>query len=316
LSGRELIEELKLVFINEPAEHDGGKVMKLRNLTKTIGITGLSLAALLGVAQVSNAQGRRVTNNNGDRTVKRQQDWNRGSGQTTDRQDTARTTQRQDTGRTQRQDTSRQDSTRYGSRQTTDRQNTVGNDRGINGQDRWRADQQRQGQLRQEQLRLERERLERERANNNRYNDRDRNNDRYRNNGYYGNNNGYYGNTGVYGQRYRINRGGSYYQTDYRGYSLLRQAMSYGYEQGYREGQMDRQRRRNGGFYNSSIYRSGNFGYQSWVDSGQYQYYFQQGFQRGYEDGYYSRYNYGYYNNGTFTILGSIVDSILRFEQY
>ena len=61
----------------------------------------------------------------------------------------------------------------------------------------------------------------------------------------------------------------------------------------------------------SNVYRDGTIGYQSFVDRGEYQYYFQQGFQRGYEDGYNSRYVYGYNNGGTLQALGSVVGSIL-----
>jgi hypothetical protein len=49
------------------------------------------------------------------------------------------------------------------------------------------------------------------------------------------------------------------------------------------------------------------------VDLNEYQYYFREGFRRGYEDGYYGRYQYGSYSNGNYSILGAILDSILRF---
>jgi len=47
------------------------------------------------------------------------------------------------------------------------------------------------------------------------------------------------------------------------------------------------------------------------VDLGEYQYYFREGFRRGYEDGYYSRSRYGSYSNGTYSILGTILEQIL-----
>lgn len=117
--------------------------------------------------------------------------------------------------------------------------------------------------------------------------------------------------------RYRVYRNGSWYNTDSRGAELLRQAVNNGYRQGYNEGRRDRANRRGSTYYNNSnIYRSGNYGYQSYVDSSQYRYYFQQGFQRGYEDGYYSRNQYGYSSNGTFNILGNILSGILNIQSY
>lgn len=117
---------------------------------------------------------------------------------------------------------------------------------------------------------------------------------------------------------YRVYRGGSYYQTDYRGAELLRQAVNQGYQQGYRQGQQDRQYRRSGGYYGSNTYRSGTYGYQSYVDRSQYQYYFQQGFQRGYQDGYNSQMRYGYRSGSSnaVNIIGSILGSILNIREY
>ena len=115
---------------------------------------------------------------------------------------------------------------------------------------------------------------------------------------------------------YRIYRNGSYYQTDYRGAELLRQAVNEGYRQGYRQGQLDRRYGRNGGYYGSTIYRNGTYGYQTYVDRGQYQYYFQQGFERGYQDGLYSQTQYGYYSGGRWNILANILGSILNIQPY
>jgi flagellar biosynthesis/type III secretory pathway protein FliH len=116
--------------------------------------------------------------------------------------------------------------------------------------------------------------------------------------------------------RYRVYRNGSYYQTDSRGADLLRQAVNRGYQQGFQAGQADRRGRRGSNYNNSSIYRSGNYGYQSYVDSRQYQYYFQQGFERGYQDGFNSRRQYGTNNNGSLNILGSILQGILNIQQF
>jgi len=153
--------------------------------------------------------------------------------------------------------------------------------------------------IRLEQQRLEQIRLQNQRNRGNVYS----NNDRYNNNRNSNN-------------RYRVYRNGSYYQTDDRGAELLRQAVNRGYQQGVRAGQADRSGRRQGRYDNNSIYRSGNYGYESYVDSSQYQYYFQQGFERGYQDGYNSRYQNGSNNNGTFNILGTILQGILNFQQF
>jgi hypothetical protein len=117
----------------------------------------------------------------------------------------------------------------------------------------------------------------------------------------------------IQAMRYRVNTNGRYYETDERGAQLLRQAVNSGYQQGFRAGQMDAQRRSRYGYDRQSQYRSGTYGYQSYVDRSQYQYYFQQGFQKGYEDGYYRRNQYG--NSGT-SILGSILSNILNIQQY
>ena len=116
--------------------------------------------------------------------------------------------------------------------------------------------------------------------------------------------------------RYRVFRNGSWYNTDQRGADLLRQAVQEGYRQGFQAGRSDRNRRVGLNWGGSSIYRSGNYGWQSYVDRSQYQYYFRQGFERGYQDGYNSRYQYGSNNNGVANILGSILGSILNVQRY
>lgn len=136
------------------------------------------------------------------------------------------------------------------------------------------------------------------------------------NTGYY--NNGY--NTGVVydrnnGRMYRVYRNGSYYSTDYRGAELLRQAVNNGYRQGYSQGVNDRQYRRRYSYSDDGLYRSGTWGYQSYVARDQYQYYFQQGYQRGYEDGYRSTRRYGYQSGNAYNILGSVLNTILNIAQ-
>jgi hypothetical protein len=116
--------------------------------------------------------------------------------------------------------------------------------------------------------------------------------------------------------RYRVNRNGSYYNTDQRGAELLRQAVRSGYEQGLRAGQNDRNSRRRSSWTSNSEYRSGSYGYDSHVARNQYQHYFQQGFQKGYQDGYNSRSQYGSNNNGSGSILGTILNQILNIQPY
>ncbi len=116
--------------------------------------------------------------------------------------------------------------------------------------------------------------------------------------------------------RYRVNRNGQWYNTDNRGAELLRQAVNQGYRQGIAAGRNDRNRRAGMNWGGSSVYRSGTYGYQSYVERSQYQYYFQQGFQRGYQDGYNSRQQYGTNNGGALNILGSILGSILNIQRY
>ncbi len=114
---------------------------------------------------------------------------------------------------------------------------------------------------------------------------------------------------------YRVYRDGSYYQTDYRGAELLRQAVNRGYQQGYQQGQRDARYSRNSDYYGNNVYRSGTYGYQSYVDRSQYQYYFQQGFERGYEDGFNNQYRYGYRSSNGLNILSTILNGILNLSQ-
>ena len=116
--------------------------------------------------------------------------------------------------------------------------------------------------------------------------------------------------------RYRVYRNGSWYNTDNRGADLLRQAVNEGYRQGFAAGRSDRNRRVRLNWGGSSVYRSGSYGYQSYVDRSQYQYYFRQGFERGYQDGFNSRYQYGSNNGGSMNILSSILGSILNVQRY
>jgi hypothetical protein len=67
---------------------------------------------------------------------------------------------------------------------------------------------------------------------------------------------------------------------------LLRQAVNYGYQEGFRAGEADRQDRWRSNYRDSYAYQDANYGYNGYyVDRGDYNYYFREGFRRGYEDG-------------------------------
>ena len=114
---------------------------------------------------------------------------------------------------------------------------------------------------------------------------------------------------------YRYSRGGRYYETNQYGVDLLRKAVNYGYEEGYRAGMADRRDRWAFDYQDSYAYQDGNYGYGGfYVERDDYNYYFREGFRRGYEDGYNSRYQYGRYSNGRGTMLGAVLSVILNFE--
>jgi hypothetical protein len=83
--------------------------------------------------------------------------------------------------------------------------------------------------------------------------------------------------------------------------SVIGVIVYYGYEQGFRSGQADRQDRWQSGYQDSYAYQDANYGYgRYYVDQSDYNYYFREGFRRGYEDGYDSRHQYGRYSNGKY----------------
>jgi len=126
---------------------------------------------------------------------------------------------------------------------------------------------------------------------------------------------GSYYNSLIY--NYRYNRGGSYYYTSSYGASMLRRALNDGYAQGYEAGQADRYDDWDFDCDNSYGYQDASYGYDGYyIGLGEYQYYFRQGFRRGYEDGYYGRYQYGYYNGGRRSLLGTILKGILSISLY
>jgi len=122
-----------------------------------------------------------------------------------------------------------------------------------------------------------------------------------------------YNDYGPYNYRYR--RGGSYYETNRYGAEQLQRAINDGYGEGFQAGQADRQ---DGYGFNPEEaygYQDASYGYDAYyVDLSEYQYYFREGFRRGYEDGYNSRSQYGRYSNGSYSILGTILEQILGLQ--
>jgi flagellar biosynthesis/type III secretory pathway protein FliH len=114
---------------------------------------------------------------------------------------------------------------------------------------------------------------------------------------------------------YRYSRGGSYYETNQYGANMLQQAINYGYEEGFRAGQADREDRWQGSYQDSYAYEDANYGYSGfYVEQSEYNHYFREGFQRGYEDGFNSRNQYGSYSNGKYSILATILSQIFNLE--
>jgi len=116
---------------------------------------------------------------------------------------------------------------------------------------------------------------------------------------------------------YRYNYGGVSRQTNQYGADILRQAVNYGYQEGVRFGQADRQDGWPANYQTSPAYQDANYGYGgNYVDQSEYNYYFRQGFQRGYADGYNSQSQYGTSYNGTPSILATLLTSILGLTSF
>ncbi len=126
-------------------------------------------------------------------------------------------------------------------------------------------------------------------------------------------NHDYYGDPFFYtAPNYRYNRGGIYYETNQFGVNLLRQAVNYGYTEGFNAGRANRMDHWRFSYQDSYAYQDASYGYIGYyVDQDAYNYYFREGFRRGYEDGFNSRYRYGRYDNGTYRILDGVLGGIL-----
>jgi FtsZ-interacting cell division protein ZipA len=261
--------------------------MKLTNLKKTMAVSAFSLVALIATSSSAEAQLRNQGQQNRQQTVKPNQK------PVQNRQPvvTQKPVTRRQNRPIQQQPTVSRNRDRTNTRQNTPIQQQPAVNRNYDRANRRQYGNQRMTQAqREQQIRLEqarRARIDLQR----RYNQQNN-------------------------VQYRVYRNGGYYQTDYRGAELLRQAVNAGYQQGFLAGQSDRNYRHNNSYNNSPVYRDGNYGYQSYVNSRQYQYYFQQGFEKGYEDGFNSRSRYGSYNNGKRSILSSVLSALLRIERY
>lgn len=114
---------------------------------------------------------------------------------------------------------------------------------------------------------------------------------------------------------YRYSRGGRSYETNQYGADLLRQAVNYGYEEGFRAAQADRSDGWRSGYKDSYAYRDANYGYNGfYVKRDDYNHYFREGFSRGYGDGYDSRDQYGSYEDGKFSVLDTVLALILDLQ--
>jgi hypothetical protein len=116
---------------------------------------------------------------------------------------------------------------------------------------------------------------------------------------------------------YRYMRDGSWYTINQYGANLLQQAINDGYGEGYHAGRADRMDHWRFDYRSSYVYQNAAYGYNGYYgDRSEYTYYFRQGFRRGYEDGYYSRYQYGAYRNGNYSIVGTVLNTILGLQPY
>jgi hypothetical protein len=114
---------------------------------------------------------------------------------------------------------------------------------------------------------------------------------------------------------YRYQRAGNYYEINQYGADTLRQAVNYGYEEGFQTGQADQQDRWRSSYQDSYAYQDADYGYNGfYVNQDDYQYYFREGFRRGYEDGYNNRSQYGQNVGGKFSVQVGQLSIILGFE--
>jgi ribosomal protein L19E len=114
---------------------------------------------------------------------------------------------------------------------------------------------------------------------------------------------------------YRYRRGDAYYEIDEYGAEALKQAVNYGYQEGFAAGSADREDGWAPSYRDSYAYEDAIYGYDGYsVDPRDYRYYFREGFRRGYEDGYRDSHQYGYRSNGSFGVLGEVLAQVLGLQ--
>jgi hypothetical protein len=114
---------------------------------------------------------------------------------------------------------------------------------------------------------------------------------------------------------YRYYRAGNYHTVNRYAADMLRQAIRYGYQEGYRAGRADRLDGWRPDYRASYAYRDGDYGYYGYyVGASEYRYYFREGFRRGYEDGYGRHYRYGRNVDGNYLILQAVLSTILNLQ--
>jgi hypothetical protein len=116
---------------------------------------------------------------------------------------------------------------------------------------------------------------------------------------------------------YRYSFGGQRYETNRYGADLLRDAVRQGYQEGLRAGRADRMDGWRPDYRTAYAYQDANYGYNGYyVRQDAYNHYFRQGFRRGYDDGHQDAYRYGRYNNGSASILPTVLSTILGLQLF
>ncbi|HJW47046.1 MAG TPA: hypothetical protein VJ484_11230, partial [Lysobacter sp.] len=116
---------------------------------------------------------------------------------------------------------------------------------------------------------------------------------------------------------YRYYRTGRYYEVNRYAANLLQQAVRYGYQEGVRAGRADRYDGWRNDYRHNYAYNDANYGYYGYyVDQSEYNHYFREGFRRGYEDAYGRDYRYGNYDDGSYSILATVLQAILNLQPF
>lgn len=114
--------------------------------------------------------------------------------------------------------------------------------------------------------------------------------------------------------RFRYYRGHKYFNVNRYVAEVLKDAVDYGYEQGYYAGRADYEDGWRFSYKDCYAYEDATYGYTGYyVDLNEYRYYFREGFRHGYEDGYYNVFYFGRYENGRHRILADILARIIYF---